>query len=145
MKGRLAMLLHAVSVRRGDKWVLRDVSWRLQPGERWALIGDNGAGKTQLLKLLSGAVWPTPGARRRLRGGGPEGRRYITDGRPVELIDAKRRIGAATLDELNAVVYDDVAAERHRWARLTLEAHLIKLAREGLAGEQDGHWRLSRP
>ena len=49
MKGRLAMLLHAVSVWRGDKWVLRDVSWRLQPGDRWALIGDNGAGKTQLL------------------------------------------------------------------------------------------------
>ena len=122
MKGRLAMLLHAVSVRRGDKWVLRDVSWRLQPGERWALIGDNGAGKTQLLKLLSGAVWPTPGARRRLRGGGPEGRRYIADGRPVELIDAKRRIaylGAEQQDKYarygwNLRVRDLVATGLHR-------------------------------
>ena len=122
MKGRLAMLLHAVSVRRGDKWVLRDVSWHLQPGERWALTGDNGAGKTQLLKLLSGAVWPTPGARRRRRGGGPEGRRYIVDGRPVELIDAKRRIaylGAEQQDKYarygwNLRVRDLVATGLHR-------------------------------
>ncbi len=35
------------------------------------------------------------------------------------------------------------AAERHRWARLTLEAHLIKLAREGRVGEHDGVWRTS--
>ena len=122
MKSRLAMRLHAVSVRRGDKWVLRDVSWRLQPGERWALIGDNGAGKTQLLKLLSGAVWPTPGARRGLRGGGPEGRRYVADGRPVELIDAKRRIaylGAEQQDKYarygwNLRVRDLVATGLHR-------------------------------
>jgi glyoxylase-like metal-dependent hydrolase (beta-lactamase superfamily II) len=65
--------------------------------------------------------------------------------REEKVLGSLRRIGAATLDELTPVVYDDVAAERHRWARLTLEAHLIKLAREGLAGERDGHWRLSRP
>jgi glyoxylase-like metal-dependent hydrolase (beta-lactamase superfamily II) len=65
--------------------------------------------------------------------------------REDKVLGSLRRIGAATLDELTPVVYDDVAAERHPWARLTLEAHLIKLAREGLAGERDGHWRLSRP
>jgi len=55
------------------------------------------------------------------------------------------RLGEATLDELTPLVYDDVAVERHRWARLTLEAHLIKLARESRAGERNGVWRLSRP
>jgi hypothetical protein len=65
--------------------------------------------------------------------------------REDKVLRSLRRAGVATLDELTPVVYDDVAAERHRWARLTLEAHLIKLAREGLAGERDGHWRLSRP
>ena len=34
-------------------------------------------------------------------------------------------------------------ADRHPWARLTLEAHLIKLAREGRVGERNGIWRLS--
>jgi ABC-type molybdenum transport system ATPase subunit/photorepair protein PhrA len=59
---RLSIALHELSVRRGGKWALRDISWQLNPGERWALLGDNGAGKTQLLKALSGAVWPTPAA-----------------------------------------------------------------------------------
>ena len=57
---RLSIALHEVGVRRAEKWVLRDISWQLEAGERWALLGDNGAGKTQLLKTLSGAVWPTP-------------------------------------------------------------------------------------
>jgi molybdate transport system ATP-binding protein len=58
-----------VRLRLGEHTVLRDVNWRIAPGQRWVLIGDNGAGKTQLLKLLAGDVWPTPGAgsRRRYR------------------------------------------------------------------------------
>ena len=43
--------------------MLRDVNWRIQPGQRWLLIGGNGAGKTQLLKLLAGSVWPKPTGR----------------------------------------------------------------------------------
>jgi molybdate transport system ATP-binding protein len=94
MKDRLAMRLHAVSVRRGDKWVLCGVSWHLRPGERWALLGDNGAGKTQLLKLLSGDVWPTPDnpAKRRHSEADGDGRGYRVGRRPVDLIDAKRRV-----------------------------------------------------
>jgi molybdate transport system ATP-binding protein len=52
--------LHEVSVRRGKHWALERVSVTLGAGERWALIGANGAGKTQFLKVLSGDVWPTP-------------------------------------------------------------------------------------
>jgi molybdate transport system ATP-binding protein len=55
--------LQHVQLHRAGRRVLRDVSWRIRPGERWILAGDNGAGKTQLLKLISGAVWPTPGGR----------------------------------------------------------------------------------
>ena len=63
--------------------------------------------------------------------------------REEKVLGSLRRLAAATLDELTPVVYDDVAVERHRWARLTLEAHLIKLAREHRAGERDGVWRLT--
>jgi glyoxylase-like metal-dependent hydrolase (beta-lactamase superfamily II) len=51
--------------------------------------------------------------------------------------------GAATLDQLTPAVYDDVPAERHEWARLTLEAHLIKLVRDGRVTLHEGGWRLS--
>jgi molybdate transport system ATP-binding protein len=47
--------------------VLRDLRWRVRPGERWVLVGGNGAGKTQLLKILAGDVWPTPTGRERVR------------------------------------------------------------------------------
>jgi len=62
--------------------------------------------------------------------------------REAKVVQSLRRLGRATLDELTAAVYDDVALERHRWARLTLEAHLIKLVRERRVGDSDGIWRL---
>jgi molybdate transport system ATP-binding protein len=116
MKARLAISLHAVSVRRGAKWVLNDITWRLRPGERWALLGENGAGKTQLLKLLSGEVWPTP------TGLQPDGRTFRLGGRSVELIDAKGRIayiGAERQDKYarygwNLSVRDLVATGLHQ-------------------------------
>ncbi len=40
--------------------VLDDVSFALRRGERWALVGPNGSGKTMLLKMLRGDMWPTP-------------------------------------------------------------------------------------
>jgi glyoxylase-like metal-dependent hydrolase (beta-lactamase superfamily II) len=64
--------------------------------------------------------------------------------REEKVLRGLRRLGAAGIDELTPLVYDDVAVERHGWARLTLEAHLIKLARECRAGERDGVWRLNQ-
>jgi ATP-binding cassette subfamily B protein len=42
-------------------WVLRGVSFRVRPGEHWALVGENGAGKTTLIKLLLRLYEPTRG------------------------------------------------------------------------------------
>lgn len=52
-----------VDLQRDGRTVLENVSWTVHPGERWVLAGGNGAGKTQLLKLIAGAVWPTPTGR----------------------------------------------------------------------------------
>lgn len=84
MKERLGISLRAVSLRRGGKWILRNISLSLNAGERWALIGGNGAGKTQLLKLLGTDVWPTPDGRGE--------RIYHIGPAKVDLIDAKPRI-----------------------------------------------------
>ncbi|WP_158790850.1 ABC transporter ATP-binding protein [Granulicella sp. L60] len=44
-----------------SKWALRDVSFRIAPGERIALVGENGAGKTTVIKLLTRLYDPTEG------------------------------------------------------------------------------------
>jgi molybdate transport system ATP-binding protein len=86
MSPRLTVSLRAAGVRRGDTWVLRGITWQLKPGERWALLGDNGAGKTQLLKLLSGDIWPTPTRATAAV------RSYRAGHHAVDLLDAKQRI-----------------------------------------------------
>jgi len=43
-------------------WVLRDVNFRVDPGEAVGIIGVNGAGKSTLLKLITGTTQPTAGA-----------------------------------------------------------------------------------
>jgi glyoxylase-like metal-dependent hydrolase (beta-lactamase superfamily II) len=63
--------------------------------------------------------------------------------REEKVLRCLRRLDGATLDQLVPAVYDDVAADRHLWARLTLQAHLIKLARESQVYESGGIWRLS--
>jgi molybdate transport system ATP-binding protein len=81
---RLRIALHEVSVRRGDQWALRHVSWELGADERWALIGPNGAGKTQLLKLLATDVWPTPT--------GEEAMTYRIGRRALGAVEVKRYV-----------------------------------------------------
>lgn len=50
-----------VSLELAQKSVLRDVSFRVEPGSRVAIVGPTAAGKTQLLHVLIGLVQPTAG------------------------------------------------------------------------------------
>lgn len=50
-----------VSWRREGKEILRDLSWEVNQGEHWAILGLNGAGKTTLLNMVNGYIWPTTG------------------------------------------------------------------------------------
>jgi len=46
---------------RQDLWALQDVSFSLERGEAFGLVGRNGAGKTTTLRLLAGITRPTRG------------------------------------------------------------------------------------
>src|SRR5579859_2213665 len=43
------------------RWALRDISIRAEPGESWALVGANGAGKSTMLKIISRVMYQTAG------------------------------------------------------------------------------------
>ena len=45
----------------GDRTLFANVSFQLNPGERYGLVGANGSGKSTLLGLLTGAVEPSEG------------------------------------------------------------------------------------
>jgi lipopolysaccharide transport system ATP-binding protein len=44
-----------------EQWVLRNIGFRVAPGEAVGLVGQNGAGKSTLLKLITGTLRPTAG------------------------------------------------------------------------------------
>jgi ATP-binding cassette subfamily F protein uup len=59
--GKDVVDLEDVSVSFGDKHVLKNVTWRIAPGERTGILGVNGAGKSTLLSLVAGSLQPTTG------------------------------------------------------------------------------------
>ncbi|MCU1546048.1 MAG: transporter ATP-binding protein [Homoserinimonas sp.] len=59
--GKDVVDLLEVGVSYGDKEVLKDIEWRIAPGERTGILGVNGAGKSTLLSLIAGTQQPTVG------------------------------------------------------------------------------------
>ena len=59
---RLVEWLSAGRVQRHDPvWVLRDVSFAVEPGDAVAIVGRNGAGKSTLLRLINQTLRPSEG------------------------------------------------------------------------------------
>ncbi|WP_088102102.1 ABC transporter ATP-binding protein [Halalkalibacter urbisdiaboli] len=50
-----------VSWRREQKLILNKISWTVNNGEHWVVLGLNGSGKTSLLNMVMGYLWPTKG------------------------------------------------------------------------------------
>jgi len=44
--------MHHVTIRYGERTILKDIDWTVTNGERWALSGQNGSGKSTLLSLV---------------------------------------------------------------------------------------------
>ena len=47
-----AVILEDVSIRFGDRVILKPLDWTMKAGEKWALEGPNGSGKSTLLSII---------------------------------------------------------------------------------------------
>jgi branched-chain amino acid transport system ATP-binding protein len=133
-----------LTVHRGTRAVVRDVSIDIGVGEVTALLGPNGAGKSSLVLAVGGVLRPTAGSvtlgdldlagRRpeRIRRAGiavvPEGRRLL----PQLTVEENLRVATYTLSR------DDAQAARARALELfpELEKRLSQPARSLSGGEQ---------
>lgn len=78
--------LQDVSIRRGTTTILDRLSWTVREGERWVVLGRNGAGKTTVLQVAAGQMHPTSGTAQML--GARLGR--------VDVFELRPRIGLAS-------------------------------------------------
>lgn len=62
MSAQAALCFDAVSVKQGDRWIVRSVSFEIAAGEIVALAGPNGAGKTTLLRVASRVLAASEGS-----------------------------------------------------------------------------------
>jgi ATP-binding cassette subfamily B protein len=105
----------------GEDFVLRDVSFRVAPGERVAFVGATGAGKTTVIKLLARLYEPSRG-------------RILLDGvdlREIPQRELRRRVGlvlqdvflfSGTIEENLALGRTDLGREEIRRAAAAVEA-----------------------
>jgi heme exporter protein A len=97
-----ALEARAINAWRGDRHVLRDLSFTVSSGECCKITGPNGIGKTTLLRVLSGFMLPETGE-------------ALWRGRAVTRLKAEYAIELAYLGHANALKADLTARENLRY------------------------------
>ena len=106
-----------------EQWVLRDISFTLHPGEKLALVGENGAGKTPLVKLLTRLYDPDEG-------------RILLEGHDLRDYDLDGLRDAAGVIFQDYVKYHLTVAENIAVGRIderNNEARIVEAAQRSLA------------
>jgi branched-chain amino acid transport system ATP-binding protein len=110
--------VHNLTVHHGQLKALDQISFRVEPGEVYAIIGANGAGKSTLLRTISGLHHPTSGT-------------ITFDGKDVTRLRPERRA-------ISGLVM--VPEGRRLFPSLTLEENL----QVGATYAGKGHWTIER-
>ncbi len=122
--------LDTVSLAFGARKILREADFSIEPGERVCLIGRNGAGKTSVLRLVSGEQEPDEGDVRRL------GEICISELAQVMPEDEGRRVGDFVSEGLSEII---ALTEQYRQqADVATDAHGLRALQE-LQSHIDAH------
>ncbi|WP_148613843.1 ABC-F family ATP-binding cassette domain-containing protein [Nocardioides rubriscoriae] len=105
--GKDVIDMEHADLQRGERRLLTDATWRLGPGDRVGIVGVNGAGKTSVLSLLSGALQPNAG---RVKLGKTVALQHLTQalddvdptGRVLPTVEAIRRVTVTKDGEITA-------------------------------------------
>ena len=120
-----ALELNGISKRFGPVVALEEVSFHLGANEILGLVGDNGAGKSSLVKILSGVNRPDSG-------------RFFIGGEAVDMrrycVATARRLGVETVYQERALaekqpLWRNVFVGRHKTNRLGLSMSTLKSGR----------------
>ena len=117
------VLEHVSFAYQREDWVLRDVSLRIEPGERVALVGATGAGKTSVIKLLTRFYDPGRG-------------RLLLDGvdlREMRQEDLRRRVALVQQD---VFLFSGTVAENIGLGRPDIDAAAIERAARAVAAHE---------
>ncbi len=73
-----------LSKRYGAQWALKDVCMNVERGDIYGFVGENGSGKTTVIRLITGLISATEGSFTL----------FGADGKSKEILDARKKIGA---------------------------------------------------
>ncbi len=100
-------------------WVIRDLSFTVAPGEKLAIVGHTGAGKTTIINLLMRFYEPQRG-------------RILVDGVPIEKVrlrDLRTRIGLVLQD---IFLFSQSVEYNVKLGSSTIDAHAVSSALEAV-------------
>ena len=126
-RSRAQLAATAISVERGGRAVLNDLSVSVGPGSRLAVVGENGRGKSTLLHVLAGSLDPDSGSVRRVGSLGiaeqeitVDADRTVGDLIDIELADARHALRA--LDAASLELADGTSGAHERYAAALAES-----------------------
>ncbi len=122
MSHSIVIRLRNVTVRRGNRTILDNISWKVKQGQHWVILGANGSGKTSLLNTLAAYLTISQGEFELL------GYKYGT----TDWRELRKKIGLISDSVLNKIsnsetCIETIASGKHAminyWGKISVEEH----------------------
>lgn len=55
------VVLENIQWRQQERLLIDNVNWKVEENQHWVILGLNGSGKTSLLRIITGYLWPSKG------------------------------------------------------------------------------------